>query len=135
MILLEDTYKLKLIFNDLVDIAKLSTCKRSKCGSVVVADDFQIIGYGYNSMPCNVSGECFKDKLDPTFKSDKTCCVHAEQRAIINMLKSDLKEKRYTSSLFFIRLDENDQPKHSGKPYCSICSKMALDSEIRNFVL
>ena len=37
--------------------------------------------------------------------------------------------------LFFIRLDENDEPKHSGKPYCSICSKMALDAGIKKFVL
>lgn len=134
MIILEETEKLEAIVRNLVFIAKQAKCKRSKCGSMIVADDFQIIGYGYNSMPCDVSGECFKDNLDPTFKSDKTCCIHAEQRAIMDALKHQ-SEKINESTLFFIRLDENEQPKHSGKPYCSICSKMALDAGIKNFVL
>jgi deoxycytidylate deaminase len=86
-------------------------------------------------MPCNEVGECFKDKLSPTFKSDKTCCVHAEQRAIINALKSGWRNETIGSTLFFIRLDETGNFKPSGKPYCSICSKMALDVGISHFVL
>lgn len=119
----------------LIEIAKMATCKRSKCGSIIVSKQGVIIGKGYNSMPCNVTGECFKEKLAPTFKSDKTCCVHAEQRAIINALENIWRDQIKGSSLFFIRLDEHDNPKHSGEPYCSICSKMALDVGIENFVL
>lgn len=37
------------------------------------------------------------------------------------------------SILFFIRLDENDNPKRSGEPYCTICSKSALDVGISKF--
>jgi deoxycytidylate deaminase len=91
------------------------------------------IGQGYNSMPCDLQTECFKDGLAPTFKSDKTCCIHAEQRAITDALKNH--EDLTGSSLYFIRLDDNDQPKHSGEPYCSICSKMALDVGIAYFHL
>ena len=104
--------------------AKNSTCHRSKCGSVIVAynkalNNSLLIGRGYNSMPCNVTGDCFKGNLDPSFKSDKTCCVHAEQRAIIQALK-DFPNLIKHSRLFFIRLDDEGNPKRSGKPYCTI---------------
>lgn len=119
--------------DELVRVARLSTCHRSKCGSIIIGED-DIIGIGYNSQPCDFNGECFKDKLDQNFKSDKTCCLHAEQRAILNALKSD-PNKIINSTLLFIRLDENDNPKISGDPYCTICSKMALDVGIKWFVL
>jgi deoxycytidylate deaminase len=124
------------IMKCVVDVAKISTCKRSKCGSIIVAtDESTVIGQGYNSMPCNERGECFKDGLPLNFKSDKTCCVHAEQRAIMDALENKWKYPIYGSSLFFIRLDENDNPMHAGEPYCTICSKMALDVGISKFYL
>lgn len=134
MKILHQDERLEKIMKRLVDTAKLSTCKRSKCGSVIVSDYGLTIGTGYNSMPCNEVGECFKDNLAKTFKSDKSCCVHAEQRSIMDALQRN-KELLKGSTLFFIRLDEKDNPKRSGEPYCSICSKMALDVGISNFVL
>lgn len=118
----------------LVEEAKKSTCERSKCGAIIVSKDKVIIGAGHNSMPCGEIGECFKDHLSKNFKSDKTCCVHAEQRAIIDSIKN-FPDSVPGGSIFFIRLDENDEPKHSGEPYCSICSKMALDVGISTFNL
>lgn len=124
---------------EVIEEAKLATCCRSKCGSIIVPSGIYpigpyIIGRGHNSMPCNVEGSCFKDDLPSDFKSDKTCCVHAEQRAIMNALATNAS---YVpgSTLFFIRLDENDQPKVSGDPYCTICSKMTLDVGIKYFCL
>lgn len=139
MEILKETAKHKALVRYLIDVAKRSTCKQSKCGSIIITPGLAgrtiIIGEGYNSMPCNIVGECFKDILSATFKSDRTCCVHAEQRAIIDALKREFSVLIPRSSLFFIRLDENDNPIHAGKPYCSICSKMALDIGISNFVL
>lgn len=133
--LLSESSQLYQIMFMLVDIAKASTCKRSKCGSVIVspAPQCNIIGVGYNAMPCNEVGECFKDSLPKDFKSDKTCCVHAEQRAILNALKKGYDVKG--STLYFIRLDENNNQIPAGDPYCTICSKMALDVGISRFVL
>ena len=121
-----------------LDIAAMaagySCCFRSKCGSVIVKDD-QIIGKGYNSPPLDVKLEyCLKDALPADFKSDKTCCVHAEQRAIMDALQHH-PDKITGSRLYFIRLDEQGQKKRSGDPYCTICSKFSLDSEIGEFVL
>lgn len=121
-------------FDLLISMAKESMCHRSKCGSILLDSNNNMIGAGWNSQPCEVSGECFKDSLASGFKSDKTCCVHAEQRAIVNTLKTNphlIKD----STLLFIRLDENGQPKHSGQPYCTICSKMALDVGVSKFAL
>lgn len=125
--------------NYAIDAARKATCCRSKCGSAIVSEHGfigmpDVIGTGYNSMPCNSVAECFKDSLPSNFKSDKTCCIHAEQRAIMDALAGNA-DKLPGSTLFFIRLDENDNPKVSGDPYCTICSKMALDVGIKWFCL
>lgn len=119
--------------HELIETAKKATCTRSKCGSIIISGN-EVIGVGYNSQPCDTVMSCFKDTLAPTFKSDKTCCVHAEQRAIMQALKNN-PDKIVGSTLLFIRLDENDNPKRSGSPYCTICSKMALDAGIKYFTL
>ncbi len=114
-------------------IAKLSPCFRSKCGSIIVKNDI-IIGTGFNSPPLNQKlDHCLKDELPSNFKSDKTCCVHAEQRAILDALKNN--QDLSGSRIYFIRLDSNNQILKAGKPYCTICSKMCLDSGISEFVL
>jgi deoxycytidylate deaminase len=115
-------------------IALSSTCLRSKCGSVIVKNG-KIIGAGFNSPPLNQAiDNCIKDSLPKNFKSDKTCCVHAEQRAIMDALRKN-PEKIAGSRLYFIRLGEDGKRSYAGKPYCTICSKMALDSGISEFVL
>jgi len=113
-----------------------STCARFRCGSVIVKND-EIIGSGFNSPPkereeqrrCSCPKDAYHKKV-----TDKTCCVHAEQRAIMDALRRN-SDKIAGSRLYFIRLDENGKPSRAGKPYCTICSKMALDSGVNDFVL
>jgi len=116
--------------------ARFATCQRSKCGTVIVKDG-QIIGDGFNSPPHDLESQrkCLIDK-DKYHKkvADKTCCVHAEQRAIIDALKKN-PEKIIGSRLYFIRLDLDNNILKAGKPYCTHCSKLALDSGIKEFVL
>lgn len=124
----------KLYMEEARKMALNSTCLRSKCGSVIVADNI-IIGRGYNSPPMdNILHVCRKDSLPMDFKSDKTCCIHAEQRAIINALRN-YSNKINEGRLYFIRLNENNEISYAGKPYCTICSKMALDVGLKEFVL
>jgi deoxycytidylate deaminase len=114
--------------------ALFSTCKRSKCGSVIVYKG-RIIGKGCNSPPGVSICRCLVDKNTYDKKiTDKTCCIHAEQRAIIDTLTLH-DGFIYGSTLYFIRLDKDNNPKPSGMPYCTICSKMALDVGIRYFAL
>ncbi len=118
------------------EVAQKATCERSKCGSIIVQSG-EIIGVGYNSPPgnlesqrrCSYSKDSYHKKV-----TDKTCCVHAEQRAIMDALKRN-PDKLKGSTLYFIRLDKEGNPSRAGEPYCTICSKMALDVGIAEFVL
>ena len=116
------------------EISMKSSCLRSRCGSVIVKDD-EVIGKGFNSPPLNERlDHCFKDELPDGFKSDRTCCIHAEQRAIMDALREN-PLKLQGSRLYFLRLNERGNPTRAGEPYCTICSKMALDSGISEFAL
>lgn len=123
-------------FDKAGEVARNATCDRSRCGSVVVAGG-EVIGRGFNSPPnedesqrrCHLKKDSYDQKV-----TDKTCCVHAEQRAIIDALKNN-SHKIAGSRLYFIRLDDDGNPKRSGEPYCTICSKMALDAGITEFAL
>lgn len=117
-------------------IALQATCQRDRCGSLIVKDN-EVIGTGFNSPPLNKESQrrCHtpKETYHPKVK-DKTCCIHAEQRAIIDALKTN-PNKISGSRLYFIRLDETGSPTHAGNPYCTLCSKLALDTNIAEFVL
>ncbi|MCX6738785.1 MAG: hypothetical protein NT098_01875, partial [Candidatus Parcubacteria bacterium] len=67
-------------------------------------------------------------------KYDKTCCMHAEWRAMIDALRRN-SEKLAGSKLYFTRVNEKGEIKRSGKPICTVCSRMALDIGIEKFVL
>jgi hypothetical protein len=47
----------------------------------------------------------------------------------------DAPDKIIGSRLYFVRIDNNGKPTPAGKTYCTICSKMALDAGISEFVL
>jgi deoxycytidylate deaminase len=118
------------------ELAKSATCERSKCGSIIVANNV-IIGEGINSPAhsqenqrrCNYDKDSYHRKV-----TDKTCCIHAEQRAIMDALAHQ-SDKIIGSRLYFMRLDEEDNATRAGNPYCTICSKMSLDVGIQEFVL
>ncbi len=119
-----------------VEIAQKASCQRSRCGSVIVKNG-KLIGSGWNSPPGNLETQrrcsCEKTSCHPKV-TDKTCCVHAEQRALFDALIKD-PEKLKGSRLYFIRLDENNNISRAGQPYCTICSKMTLDLGVVEFVL
>ncbi len=118
------------------EVAKSATCGRSKCGSVIVKDG-EIIGGGFNSPAGNREDQrrCGVEKTSYHRKvTDKTCCVHAEERAIMDALRRN-PEKISGAVLYFVRLDGEGKSKFSGQPYCTICSKLALDTGIAEFVL
>lgn len=118
------------------NIAQKATCSRASCGCVIVKEG-TIIGKGFNSPPLELETQrrCMVEKSSYAAKvTDKTCCVHAEQRAIMHALRTHSNELQ-GSRLYFIRLDKNKNITKSGKPYCTICSKMALDVGIAEFVL
>lgn len=112
--------------------AFLSNCQRDKCGAVIVLEN-KIIGRGHNG-PAGIKEYCRLDLVvSAKPKSDRTCCVHAEWRAIFEALKSGENLKR--AVLYFSRADQNGNIITSGEPYCTVCSRLALDADIGFFAL
>ncbi len=92
----------EFFFNEALKLCESSYCLSSQCGSVIVKNGL-IIGSGTNSPPGHVKiDKCLKDDLSENFRSDRTCCVHAEERAILDALALD-KSMLAGSTLFFIR--------------------------------
>lgn len=116
--------------------AKRARCHRAKCGAVIVADDI-VIGQGYNAPPLDnpENARCNEHyELPVNFKYDRTCCIHAEWRAIMDALTQH-PEKIHDSVLYFTRVDDEGTILKSGRPYCTVCSRLALDAGISSFVL
>lgn len=116
-------------------LAYNSKCLKHRCGSVIVSSTGIVMGEGYNAPPLDkIVLECINEKLPKEFKGERHCCIHAEQRAIMDGLirTGGILDG---SSLYFTRIDENGKILFSGKPYCTICSKMSLDAKISKFVL
>ncbi|MFZ2521984.1 MAG: hypothetical protein WAX44_02075 [Minisyncoccia bacterium] len=118
------------------EIAKGALCLKAKCGTVIV-NNGEIIGKGYNAPPLDdIQNRTCLDEHQ-SFKKpnyDRTCCMHAEWRAIIDGLKNN-QEKMSGSSLYFSRVGEDGKIKKSGQPYCTVCSRFALDVGIKYFLL
>lgn len=117
--------------------AQKATCSRAHCGSVIVATDGQVIGRGYNAPPLGDESQRMCDaELDQSIKknSDKTCCVHAEWNAILDALKHHA-DKVAGSTLYFMRVNEAGEFTEAGRPYCTVCSRLALESGIATFGL
>ncbi|OGZ97472.1 MAG: hypothetical protein A3I44_06255 [Candidatus Sungbacteria bacterium RIFCSPLOWO2_02_FULL_51_17] len=115
--------------------AKKSTCLRAHCGSVVVGGG-HVIGRGHNSPPQDREDRrtCHDRKSTGKAGYDRTCCVHAEWRAIMDALRKDPRAIA-DSRLYFARVDADGNMVRSGKPYCTVCSRLALDSGIGEFAL
>lgn len=117
-------------------VATEALCLRARCGAVIVSGD-EIIGRGSNGPPGDVVGDrkCERARLLPqNHVHDRTCCVHAEWRAITDALKTR-PEKVKSSTLYFARIDTDGTSIPSGEPYCTVCSRLALDVGIAHFVL
>ena len=117
-------------------VAARAMCFRSRCGSVIVRDG-EVVATGFNAPP-QMKEEyrtCLNVyDLPKDFAYDRTCCIHAEERAIMNGLKSH-PEKLKGARLYFVRLDNEGKIRMSGKPICTLCSRMTLEAGIAEFVL
>ncbi len=121
--------------NKAAKMAEKALCLKAKCGTVIAKIN-EIIGQGYNAPPLDKEENrmCDKEFGQSKEKYDRTCCMHAEWRAIMDALKRNPKKLK-GSKLYFIRIDEKGNIKKSRKPYCTVCSRMALDTGIDKFVL
>ena len=118
-------------------IVSESACYQVRCGSVIVAKDKTVIGRGYNAPPLGDESQrqCAATyQSDKKPKSDKTCCIHAEWNAILDALAHH-PDKIVGSTLYFMRVDSDGEFTQAGQPYCTVCSRLALQSGIKTFGL
>ena len=125
-------------FQVAADEAKLATCRRASCGAIIVSNQGSVIGKGHNSPPLGNETQrtCMVDDFDFAKKPkyDKTCCVHAEWNAILDACKH-FPDEIVGSTLYFMRVDNSGDFTNAGEPYCTVCSRLSLESGIATFVL
>lgn len=117
-------------------VARDALCRQAKCGTVIV-NNGEIIGQGFNGPALNdegnrTCGNVYDLSVKP--KYDKTCCIHAEWRAILDACKRNA-DSIGGSVLYFMRVDDNGSFTDAGDPYCTTCSRLTLESGIGHFAL
>ncbi len=116
-----DSYFMKIA----EDVSTRSTCIRRQVGAVIVKDK-RILTTGYNGVPSGIShcneSNCLRTKLNiPSGERVELCRgLHAEQNAIIQAAY-------YGISVKDARLYVTHKP-------CSICTKMLINSGIKDFI-
>lgn len=124
-------------FEAAAGLARRAPCHRAKCGAVIVSSRGMLIGVGYNAPPLDDESQrvCDVDfDMDKKAKYDKTCCVHAEWSAILNAC-TRAGTKVPGSTLYFMRVDENGNYTDAGEPFCTVCSRLAMQSGVKVFGL
>ena len=124
-------------FEEAAKSAHKATCNRAHCGAIVVSKEGRVIGRGYNAPPHgDESQRMCNAELDQSIKknNDKTCCVHAEWNALIDALKHHGTDVE-GSTLYFMRVNDQGECTEAGDPYCTVCSRLALESGVAVFGL
>ncbi len=122
----EEISRLRHVFDEAVNQAKLSPCQKSKRGAVVFKDGL-ILGRGFNAPP------------EP-FSCDGVFCrpicsqfaIHAEQNAIYDALLRQNTVK--DASIFHIKVKDG-KSQISNDLSCAECSKLVLRLKLHEFIL
>lgn len=123
-------------FGEAAKVACRALCLRANCGAVLVKGG-RILGVGYNGPPKDdlsllVCTSIQASRKKP--KSDRTCCVHAEWRALTNALACSPGDVE-GATMVFCRVNGAGDLLKSGNPYCTVCSKLTLDRGVASWML
>lgn len=127
---------IKPFFEAAAESANNATCLRAKCGSVVISNSI-IIGKGFNSPALDDEAQRLCEvEMDTSVKPkyDKTCCIHAEWRAVLDACKTSV-DKLAGSVLYFMRIDASGNFTDAGEPFCTVCSRFTMEAGISEFAL
>lgn len=132
----EEFQSIKQYFDMAAVLAQDATCLRAKCGSVIVKNSV-VIGKGFNSPALDQEDQRLCEaNMDTSIrpKYDKTCCIHAEWRAVLDACKTSA-DKLAGSVLYFMRVNEEGDFTDAGDPFCTVCSRLTMDVGVAEFAL
>lgn len=113
------------------DEAIKSKCKKSQRGVVIVKSK-RIISRGNNKVTLErICNPCIREHIKDNSKVELCSAIHAEQTAIINAIKKGKSLKN--SKMYHIKVKDGKMCP-SGKPSCTVCSRMVLESGIAEFI-
>lgn len=124
-------------FEEAAKEARKAACFSAKCGTVVVSRRGRVIGRGSNGPPGDGSSRtCLRRDWVHADKPlyDRTCCIHAEWRAINDAMRNHA-TSLHGSTLYFMRVDLAGAWTRAGAPYCTVCSRLILEAGIAEVVL
>jgi len=116
------------------DEAEKAKCHKSHFGAVIVKDG-NILARGHNEPvgePCQV---CLRKEknIGGGLNSELCFSVHAEQNALLQALKE---KKDISNALMYIgHIKNGEKKKFSGKPFCTVCSRLIAASGLKGVVL
>lgn len=122
-------------FDKAAEMAKKSLCHRARCGAIIVKNGV-MVAEGFNAPPQNSDERrtCLNEyEIPGGFRHDRTCCIHAEQRAALNAAKQgkDLTGGR----VYFVFLDEAGRKIKVSDIKCTICSRVILDAGVSEWAV
>jgi dCMP deaminase len=127
-----ETKKMEKFIKIAAKEAKKSTCKKSQRGVVIVKNG-EIIGRGYNKPTIEkLCNPCIRENVKDNEKVELCSAIHAEQMAIMDALK---KGRNLEGSRMFHIAVKNGKIKFSEDTSCTVCSRIVLESDIKDFVL
>ena len=132
----EEFLAIKPYFEMAANVASGATCLRAKCGSVIVKNSI-VIGKGFNSPALDHEDQRLCEaEMDTSSKPkyDKTCCIHAEWRAVLDACKTNA-NKLTGAVLYFMRIDESGAFTDAGDPFCTVCSRLTMEAGVAEFAL
>ncbi len=124
-----------IYFEEAAKWAEKSLCLRAQCGAVIVKNG-KVIAGGCNSPPKNDPRlrTCLAEYEIPSgFRHDRTCCIHAEQRATKDAYTNG--QDTAGAAIYFTRINSDKKREPSYRLCCTICSRAVLDAGIVEFFL
>lgn len=133
----KEAEKAKKYFQEAAKASLKSRCLKRPRGAVIVKNG-KVIGEGANAPADDHRCQtCLRDKKKPLifekFNTEPCYSVHAEQRAIINAFKNGFTDLT-DAQMYFVRTENGEISPTNDGPSCTICSKLILESGIKNFI-
>lgn len=124
--------EIEYFMNLAAEEAKKSTCKKSQRGTIIVKDG-EVIGRGYNKPTLEgLCDPCIREGIMDNTRAELCSAIHAEQMAILDAVNS--KKPLAGSRMYHIKIKDGKMGP-SGKPSCTVCSRIIYESGVAEFVL